>query len=428
MIALAPICLPFTPTKTKSSFLLNFSFSLFAIGSPFSSNTDRHSLSVPIINFALYPSTPLPLLTLSSPLNFATSMASRAIKSTTAKQLKEHLQEQQEPFTLSIYLSERGYLVKCLSSNGRNGCCQINLFKNLSRPRSYNLNKKMVLISTRIVKSILYKLVSSNDIQEPSCRSDKAHQDEFQTAETNGSTEVKALTPFGAFPSCAPEEEPLPLKHCRTPQASNVGYVEQQKTLTDKTCQRKCTQEKHLNLMSMLNTLSSDKVHHIITRQESLSSRSSTLTENAGGNFMFTTFPWKWLGKSLIERYSLIGFKESKEIIEPCSPQHRRSKELVNRRKPLFNLTGEREPIQNNDRKNVRNKYNYIHWFIGVGNPIKAEQIYSCTKYSRDSSMDFSNTLEEWNYSRQMQRKIGFELGDTIMDEIIEEIIYLLRQ
>ncbi|XVE93534.1 hypothetical protein REPUB_Repub01dG0202800 [Reevesia pubescens] len=362
---------------------------------------------------------------------------SPASKSATAKQLKEHLQEQQEPFTLNIFLSEREYLAKCCS-NGRNGCCQINLFKNLKRPRSYNLiNTKMVSLSARVVKSILYKLVSANDDSqgELSCCSNEAQQDEFQTS--NGFTEVKGLiTTIGASPSCNVEEGFLPSKYeqpgssSATSQASNLGHVEPEKTLfTDKTCQRKCTQDKQLNLMSMLNKLSSDKVHHIITRQETPSSRNCTLTENTKGNFMFATFPWKLLGKSLMERYTLIGFKEGKGIIEPYSPQCPKNQELVNQRKPLFNLP--EKSIKNNDKINVRNKYNYIHWFIGVeklGNMIRAKPIYSCTKNSTDSSMDFSDTLEEWNYTHKLQRKVCYELGDIIMDEIVEEIIDLLRQ
>lgn len=101
----------------------------------------------------------------------------------TSKQLKEHLKDKQEPFTLSIYLSERGYLVKCSSSNGRNGCCssQMNLFKNL-------WNKKMVLVPTRVVKSMLHKLVSGNDGSlELSCCSN-GNEDEFQSRDSSSRT------------------------------------------------------------------------------------------------------------------------------------------------------------------------------------------------------------------------------------------------
>ncbi|XVF44956.1 hypothetical protein PTKIN_Ptkin02bG0164600 [Pterospermum kingtungense] len=337
--------------------------------------------------------------------------------SVNTKQLKEHLQEQQEPFTLNIDLSERGYLVKCLSSNGRNGCCQTNLFKNLK------IIRPMIVLSTRVVKSILYKLASANDSQELSnCCTDKAHQDEFQTAaEPYGFAQVKGMvTSCGASPTCIVEEQSLYSKS-EASQTSSLDSLERQKAITDKTCQTKCAQDKYLNLMSMLNKLSSDKVHHIITRQEIPSCRNSTLTENCrGGNFIFAPFPWKLLGKSLMERYTLIGFKEGKGIIGPCSPRFQRNNhEFVNQRKPMFNLL--------EDNKTLRNRYNYIYWFIGVeklGNLIRAEKIYSYKKNSRD----LSNTLEEWNYSQKLQRKISFELGDIIMDEIVEETIHLLRQ
>ncbi|XVE49357.1 hypothetical protein DITRI_Ditri01bG0077100 [Diplodiscus trichospermus] len=323
----------------------------------------------------------------------------------TVKQLKEHLQEQQEPFILNIFLSERGYLVKCLSSNGRNGCCHVSLFKNLKiRPRSYDLNKKMVLLSTRVLKSIIYKLVSANDAQEVSCCSNKGHHEGSQT-------------PFGASPRCNVEEESLPSKHqpgssSRTSRTSELDNVEPEKTLTDETCKRECSQDKHLVLVSTLNKLSSDEVHQIITRQESPSRRNSTLIENARENFIFTTFPWKLLGKSLIERYSLIGFKEGKGIIGSFSPQCQRNQlGLVNhQREPLFNLP--EKPIKNKDMNNIRrNKYSYINFFIG--------------SWRKNSSMNFSesDTLEEWNYSQKLQRKIAFELADTIMDEIVEEIM-----
>ncbi|OMO73828.1 hypothetical protein CCACVL1_17114 [Corchorus capsularis] len=283
----------------------------------------------------------------------------------------------------------------------------------------------MTLLSARIVKSIVYKLNSATDSQELSCCSDKALQDELQTAETDGFAEMKkGLTRFGDSPCCIFEDDSLPSKHCRPSPASDPGNVEEKETLTltDKTWQKTCSQEKHLNLMSLLNKLSSEEVHNIITRQE-------TLTTKARGNLIFTTSPWKSFGKSLIERYSLIGFKEAKEIVEPCSPQRQRNKDLVNQRKPLLNLA--KKSIINNDMKKVRNKYNYIHWFIAaenLGNLMTAQQTYSCRKISRESSMDFSNTVEEWNYSQKLQRKISFELGDTIMDDIVEEMIDLLWQ
>ncbi|KAK8568262.1 hypothetical protein V6N13_106196 [Hibiscus sabdariffa] len=311
----------------------------------------------------------------------------------TPKQLKEHLQEEQEPFILSIYLAERGCLVRCLSSNGRNGCCssQMNLFKNLWRPRGYS--KKMAVVSTTVVKSILSKLVSASDGLQLSCCSDnKGHEDdEFRIA---------GITPF--------------------------DNVEPEKILTNGNCQRKCIedQDKQVDLMSTLDKLSSDKVHRIITRQESPSSGNSIdLTENVKGNFVFAT--WKLLGKSLMERYTLIGFKQEKGSIinEPHTHTHthtlrvcRRNQQLGNQKKPLSNLSA-KNSTRNND---VGNKHNYIQWLI-------------CLKNLGNQTSDLSSmvcnscTFDEWHYSK-MQRKIGSELGDGIMDEIIEEALDLLWQ
>ncbi|GMI88307.1 hypothetical protein HRI_002500000 [Hibiscus trionum] len=304
------------------------------------------------------------------------------------KQLKEHLQKEQEPFVLSIYLAERGCLVKCLSSNGRNGCCssEMNLFKNIWRPRGYG--KKMALVSTRVVKSILSKLVSGTDdgLQLSCCGDYKGDEDdEFQIAE---------ITPF--------------------------GNVEPEKILTNGTCQRKCIEDKQIDLMSMLDKLSSDKVHHIITRQESPSNRNSIdPTENVKGNFVFAT--WKLLGKSLMERYTLIGFKEEKGTIinEPHTLRYcRRNQHLGNQKKPLLNLSAKKS-TRNSGGTNVGNKYNYIQWLICLKN--------LGNQTTEFSSMGCSYTFEEWQYSK-LQRKIGSELGDTIVDEIIEEVLDLLRQ
>ncbi|KAL4304304.1 hypothetical protein GQ457_10G020100 [Hibiscus cannabinus] len=286
------------------------------------------------------------------------------------KQLKQHLQEEQEPFILSIYLAERGRL-------SSNGCC--------STTTQINLFKKMAVVSTTVVRSILNKLVSGSDGFQLSCCSDN-EGDEFQIA---------GITPF--------------------------DNVEPEKILTNGNCRRKCIedQDKQVDLMSMFDKLSSDKVHRIITRQGSPSSGNSIdLTENVKGNFVFAS--WKLLGKSLMERYTLIGFKQQKGTIinEPRTLRvrpRRRNQQLGNQKKPLSNLSA-KNSTRNCDVDG--NKHKYIEWLICLKNLGNQTSDLS-------STMVCSWTLEEWNYSR-MQRKIGSELGDRMMDEMIEEALDLL--
>ncbi|KAK8479748.1 hypothetical protein V6N12_020143 [Hibiscus sabdariffa] len=118
-----------------------------------------------------------------------------------------------------------------------------------------------------------------------------------------------------------------------------------------------------------------------------------------------------------MERYTLIGFKQEKGTIinEPRTLRVcRRNQQLGNQKKPLSNLSA-KNSTRNND---VGNKHKYIEWLI-------------CLKNLGNQTSDLSSTMvcswtfEEWNYSI-MQKKIGSELGDRMMDEIIEEALDLL--
>jgi hypothetical protein len=86
-------------------------------------------------------------------------MASSASKPAPAKKLREHLQEQQEPFSLDNYLSERRYK-KRLSPDGRS----FGSTNDLMRSRSYKLNKgsKRILYGTKILASVISKRTPTN--------------------------------------------------------------------------------------------------------------------------------------------------------------------------------------------------------------------------------------------------------------------------
>ncbi|XP_021893550.1 uncharacterized protein LOC110811370 isoform X2 [Carica papaya] len=71
-------------------------------------------------------------------------MASSASKSVSTKKLKEHLQEAQEPFSLGIYLSEREYMMNCLSFTSKTSCCLMSSLTNLKRPCNNGINKKKI--------------------------------------------------------------------------------------------------------------------------------------------------------------------------------------------------------------------------------------------------------------------------------------------
>ncbi|KAK4847776.1 hypothetical protein QYF36_005788 [Acer negundo] len=162
-------------------------------------------------------------------------------KPTLAKQLKEHLQEQQEPFNLSTYLSERRYKLKKLSSDDRNTHFTMNSTKERKEPYRNNQGN---LHNRRTLKSLLYKLVASNnnDKEELStCHKDQLISETIdmieQIAETNWFSTVNKGSEFSAYPSSSvPQNSPSSENDkdsvfAGNPQALNLRHFEEQKAL-----------------------------------------------------------------------------------------------------------------------------------------------------------------------------------------------------
>lgn len=145
-------------------------------------------------------------------------MATSASKPILVKQLKEYLQEKQEPFKFSTYLLERTYSRKqSSSSNERNRYCLTTSTENLKEPCSHELNKKRTLHAPRTLKWMLHKLITPNDKQELST-CNKAVKDKLisetmdmiqQIAETNWFSTVSNVTALSTSSDCgAPEAKP----------------------------------------------------------------------------------------------------------------------------------------------------------------------------------------------------------------------------
>jgi len=86
--------------------------------------------------------------------------------SSTSKQLREYLQEQQKPFVLDVYLSER----------------QIMLNKKQKRPCGYDLNKRRIMQARKILKLLLLKFTRSGQNQSvSSCQKAQKHEPVLKT-------------------------------------------------------------------------------------------------------------------------------------------------------------------------------------------------------------------------------------------------------
>ncbi|KAK3193100.1 hypothetical protein Dsin_024410 [Dipteronia sinensis] len=172
------------------------------------------------------------------------STTAAAPKPTLAKQLKEHLQEQQEPFNLSTYLSERRYTPKKLSSDDRNTHFTMNSTKERKEPYR---NQQRNLHNRRTLKSLIYKLIApdNNDKEQLStCHKDVKDQLISETidmieqiAETNWFSTVSKGSEFSVSPgSSMPQNSPssehdIDSVFAGNPQTLNLRHFEEQKAL-----------------------------------------------------------------------------------------------------------------------------------------------------------------------------------------------------
>ncbi|KAL5790364.1 hypothetical protein ACOSQ2_005252 [Xanthoceras sorbifolium] len=347
-------------------------------------------------------------------------MSTAAPEPTLVKQLKEHLQEQQEPFNLSTYLSERRCTLKKLSSDDGITYCTVNLTKNQEPCR----NKQRNSHNRRTLKSLLYKLIApDNDKEELSiCHKDVKDQLISETvdmmqqiAETNWFSTVRNGSEFSASPgSSVPQNSPSS-EHgkdsffARNLQSLNITHFEELKHATD-THQQWGNMEDKKQPSPMI-------VSEDVTPCIGLN---STLSKPILSGFL-----WKSLIKT--EKQLEINFPEAKEINGHYSPSQRNKRVLKQSRQLLFNH------ILKAVGNNVTGKERRMHFREVLGieelGRIISEQLYSLGKQPGNvkipthlTNSEFSSTPEEWNYVKQPNQEICIEIGDYIMDEFICEL------
>jgi len=78
------------------------------------------------------------------------------------KQLRELLQEQQEPFILNIYLLERGYSRKSSDSESSSRFCHVNSRKSQKRSvgRGLNISKRVNPQGSKVLRAVLKQVIS----------------------------------------------------------------------------------------------------------------------------------------------------------------------------------------------------------------------------------------------------------------------------
>ncbi|KAJ6896185.1 hypothetical protein NC651_022416 [Populus alba x Populus x berolinensis] len=252
-----------------------------------------------------------------------------------SKQLWEYLQEQQKPFVLDAYLSER----------------KIMLNKKQKRPRSYDFNKRRIEQTTKILKLLLLKFTRTSQNQPVSSfHKAQKHDPVSKTIEKPQQFGEIEWLPAGSSSVAVRESFRCNVKDSRfyenhashRPKTSQslTHSILKQKAAADTNFKWECKEEnEQLSPVSVLNELPSiNKVCRFLPKQEgkAASASSTVLSRNAEEDNMLSAFLCDLLIKSLIEKHSLAGFAELQEVVGPAFSQHLKNNRVLRQNMQLL--------------------------------------------------------------------------------------------
>ncbi|KAM3237533.1 hypothetical protein P3L10_012562 [Capsicum annuum] len=193
-----------------------------------------------------------------------------------SKQLGQFLQEQQEPFTLELYLLERGqFRNKHLTSDGDFRCCSINSSTNfLKRSASCGAKKRrqvLILNCSKIVKSVFNKLVITINHNQKN-KNLANDQEQYHNNSTNDDQKFSSASRTTLFHSCSDSSDADEVENLSSTQAADDNFLHEKQVFEERRKLRLdfLEESKQLSPVSVLDeTESSDDDHspHVKSKQ-----------------------------------------------------------------------------------------------------------------------------------------------------------------
>ncbi|KAA8536294.1 hypothetical protein F0562_028772 [Nyssa sinensis] len=299
------------------------------------------------------------------------------------KQLVELLQDQQEPFTLDAYLTERNYTRKNSISESMNSSNLKDSTKSLTRTCSSNAKRRMGLPygSRTLMRSVLDTLISYKNHRKLSSNNHKAQKGRGEKDSKTSKAETIRLC--DSCSKCNVKEHyPTEQNHASssqsTFQASKFRNPRELEAASNTILQWGCMEDsKQLSPVSVLEELPSEEGFPIAKNNETVG---FFLSKKATEGSIFAPYPSKLFIQSLKEKKKRVGLAETERLGKMiCEQMH----------------------SWGNQRGDVTNIIQLI-------------------------SFDFSNTMEKWSDFQPLAREIGMEIGDAILADIITEMIDVL--
>ncbi|XP_015885098.3 uncharacterized protein LOC107420617 isoform X2 [Ziziphus jujuba] len=376
--------------------------------------------------------------------------------SSTSKPAKlgQLLQQQQEPFALEVYLIESGYVKKSFNSKTEEklGRCKSNgnSRKFLSRPTSSGLNKSRKV--SKIWRAVCNKLVCTNKSQSLKNSDDKETEFGVHELPRNGelvseSDSYSSASSTTVYNSCSEsdkDETPTSFhkqQHdssltAETLRALKLYSMKEKMAAADRKFQRRFTDDnKQHSPVSVLEAISSHESSPLyntqLRPQGSGTPRCLILPSKVTEESILSASLWELLLHSASEK-PIIGNGVS-ELIELVrsnpSPQLLKSRRMLQQtRQLLFDCV--RELVESHATK--EGQKHRCREFLGPEElgKLLSEKMKGWSRHGGDQRnithllhSDVSDSTQEWTGFEPETREIGLEIGDAILDEIMNEIV-----
>ncbi|XP_015576012.1 uncharacterized protein LOC8265258 [Ricinus communis] len=341
------------------------------------------------------------------------------------KQLKEHLQEKQDPFVLDLYLVERGCLTNSFNSRK-------------SLKRSVSCLKVFRAVYSRL------KITSSNHRNGNVVVTENNGRDNKEAAELDRFSSASSSTMFNSC-STGSDAEDTPttqqkdqlLYKANTSQPFILCNPIEKEAVADRKLRWQCIEEsRQLSPVSVLEEAASHSASQLHKYKVKDSKSSFLFPKKVTEDSILSASLRKVLFQSENQKKpTLAGVSEIQELVQSnnnnASSRYLKSNSsaLQQTRQLLFDCV--REIVDNQERKEKPHQQQQEYLaseYLGkhvIGDKIKCwgKQSGEASNLAELLQSDLLDSVQEWNGFESQRREIGFEIGNAISEEMETEII-----
>ncbi|XP_022772249.1 uncharacterized protein LOC111314898 [Durio zibethinus] len=363
--------------------------------------------------------------------NTAQMATVRTTASKPARQLGEILKEQQEPFILEVYLSERGCIRKKLTSGANFICCHGTSGKFLKRSGSQNKIKKGIPYSPMVLKVVCNKFFTIKGLRTKSSVDEDGKP---SVTEMDGnSQEIAELDRFSSsssttvYNSCSDSDIYEPSMFADNSKSNLKLYDQREKKAAAEakfqwSCMEDSKQHSPQSVLEETSTSTGSPLDNT-RRASSTRQKSFFLPKIITEDSILSASLWNLLLQTSPEKSSYAGLRGPDW--SNSSPLSISKRVLQQTKQLLFDCF--RELVDNKHVKEEKGK-----GFLGseeIGKVI-GEKIKRWGKRCGDESnmaklleSDIMDSIQEWNESESQKKRIVLEIGNAIAEQITNEVV-----